>query len=270
MRRRKLLALGVANSLGGAGALCAQYRYIVQLGMVKTGTSSTYLYFKDLGYKSCDQISESLWGLMDEAQRRNEPILSHAVGKCENFGEIMKVMGTGPDAIVPQLSQLPALKAYMTPRKTLFVLNVRSPRSWLQSINAWNNLRRRLVAKEIEGKPAGVGHRDEDLLNWYRGTSDYVEWSFRHRHDFVKVNISNSSTFEALYRQCNDSNRHFPLVDARRAYVDKRVVPSARRGGASGRPHADGEIAAHSDASGRARQRVVGAPKKRRRPPIAG
>ena len=124
----------------------------------------------------------------------------------------------------------------MTPLKTLFVFNVRSERSWLRSVDKWSNLRHRLVTKDFEGKPAGIGRRAEDMLAWYRGTSDYIQWSFRHRRDFIVVNVSDPSSLEALFDKCKDSRRYFPMVDPHRHTVDTRAQsPNGRRGTSSRR-----------------------------------
>ena len=221
-----------------AGALCANFSYVVQLGMPKTGTSSTYFYFNQLGYTPCDDDGRfagktNLFELMSLALQQGKPVLSLAVQNCTNFGEIVSVYGNRN--IVPQLDHLPALKAYMTPLKTLFVLNVRSERSWLRSVDKWSNLRQRLVAKDLEGKPAGIGRRAEDLLAWYRGVSSYVQWSFRHRRDFIVVNVSDPMSLEALFDKCNDSRRYFPMVDPRRHTVDSRAQSSKGRGTSGGR-----------------------------------
>jgi len=232
------LALLLGRLVALAGALCANFSYIVQLGMPKTGTSSTYFYFNQLGYTPCDDNGRfggktNLFELMSLAQKQGKPILSLAIQNCTNFGEIMSVYGNRN--LVPQLNQLPALKDYMTPLKTLFVFNVRSERSWLRSVDKWSNLRHRLVTKDFEGKPAGIGRRAEDMLAWYRGTSDYIQWSFRHRRDFIVVNVSDPSSLEALFDKCKDSRRYFPMVDPHRHTVDTRTQSPKGRGTSSRR-----------------------------------
>ena len=52
--RRAALPVVLGQLVALVRALCRDYRYIVQLGMPKTGTSSTYFYFNQLGYKPCD------------------------------------------------------------------------------------------------------------------------------------------------------------------------------------------------------------------------
>ena len=258
--RVALLSLLIGRFAAFASALCANFSYIVQLGMPKTGTSSTYFYFNQLGYTPCDDDRRfsggtNLFELMSLALQQGKPVLSLAIHNCTNFGEIVSVYGNRN--LVPQLDQLPALKAHMTPLKTLFVLNVRSERSWLRSVDKWSNLRQRLVARELEGKPAGIGRRAEDMLAWYRGTIEYFRWSFRHRRDFIVVNISDLSSLESLYDKCNDSRRYFPMVDPRRHTVDTRAQSTKGRG-TSARGAAGGRGAVLGrNAAGRGAARVA-------------
>lgn len=119
------------------------------------------------------------------------------------------------------------------------MLNVRSSSSWLRSVSRWGDLRARYLRAALEGKPAGIGSTDAHLLDWYQGAIDYIQWSFGHRDDFVLLNISDSGSFARLFAMCNDSRRHFPFVDPRRAQLGdlassqhqrRRRVPKPLRG----------------------------------------
>ena len=201
------------------GRRCANFQYVLQLGIGKSGTSSTVAWLDRLGgYVNCEHALPKtfVWPLMRRARAEGLPVLHYVVQSCSLLGEIMAVTGD-ENAIAPQLSELPQLMAYMRPLRTLFVLNVREEHDWLRSVDCWPTpfapLRSRFTTSCFSGLPCGVGARDEDMLNWYRGANEYIMWSFRHATDFVVVNVSDPSSFAQLGAICNDS-RPMPHVNA--------------------------------------------------------
>ena len=107
----------------------------------------------------------------------------------------------------PQIDALQQLHQYY-PNAT-FLLNLRQPKHWLQSVKRWNNMRSRLVKCNISSLPTGVGSKDIDMINWYtehvQMISKFVQ---QHRsHRLVEVDIESATAGKFL-------NREFPFVPA--------------------------------------------------------
>jgi len=59
----------------------------------------------------------------------------------------------------------PILRQYPRAR---FILNVRDPAAWVQSVKNHNDMRARLTRADLPGLPPGTGHEDAELIDWLR------------------------------------------------------------------------------------------------------
>ena len=88
------------------GRRCANFQYVLQLGIGKSGTSSTVAWLDRLGgYVNCEHALPKtfVWPSMRRARAEGLPVLHYVVQSCSLLGEIMAVTGD-ENAFAPQLS----------------------------------------------------------------------------------------------------------------------------------------------------------------------
>uniref|UniRef100_A0A7S3BKU5 Sulfotransferase n=1 Tax=Haptolina ericina TaxID=156174 RepID=A0A7S3BKU5_9EUKA len=189
---------------------CRAYRHVVNLGIGKSGTSSVNQFFQALGYQPCP--SEYL--LLLRARCERKPLLEFATQRCTLHSEMNSIHAN--QSFLPTLTDLLEIDSWMTPLRTLFVLPVRTPASWLASVRAWTDLRQRFSQKPIPG--LRHGEDDAELLRWYIDTNEWLKFMFRRRSNFVVLNLSLGAVaaHTALQRACGASRDRYTLGRANR------------------------------------------------------
>jgi len=110
----------------------------------------------------------------------------------------------GEEAIFPQLTEVPLLKAQYPEAK--FILNIRPFENWINSINNFVNLRGILINSDIPYLPKGKGIKDSDLIMWYKTHIKRMKKLFEKAPktllvvNIEKVNINELNNFCELYR----------------------------------------------------------------------
>lgn len=106
--------------------------------------------------------------LMHRAVKEGLAPLAHLPGidavaemNCIFWQDKAQSIATG---LFPQMSMLEELVAHYP--HAHFILNVREPRKWVDSVNEHNDMRRRLERANLYGLPAGAGRHDEELIDW--------------------------------------------------------------------------------------------------------
>jgi hypothetical protein len=202
-RERMCAAPGVAKVrtepmqlYGRGGPRCGHYQHIFDLGIGKSGTTSVNHFFFALGYNLC----KSEYLLLMRAGCDQKALMEYAVQQCSLHTEMNSMYGEW--SFMPIWSDLLNFAKSMTPLRTLFVLPVRTPSSWLASVKAWSDLRLRFTYRKVPGLQNG-GSDDAELMRWYHDSNELFRFLFRDREDFIFLNMSSAGEAQAaLQRKC--------------------------------------------------------------------
>lgn len=181
---------------------CADYDNVVQIGLGKSGTTTVQLFFtQHLSYnQSCanlDQLRRSL------AASGGQLPMTETLAACPHFyiSELARVYFPR-DNDQYQLSHMGAIRRQLGDR-TLFVHCQRSTPNWLRSVRGWNSLQERFTQRDMDGLPPGRGRTPAELAEWYNGVNAYLQFAFRWRPNYVRVNVDvNGSLEETLLPLC--------------------------------------------------------------------
>ena len=66
-----------------------------------------------------------------------------------------------------------------------------------------------MARRDIEGLPPGHGSVAAELGEWYEAANAYYDFVFRWRTNYVKVDVDNPATLDALRRRCGVRNYSF-------------------------------------------------------------
>jgi hypothetical protein len=176
---------------------------ILVLGLMKAGTTSIFGYFRcgldanasRLSHYDCRPPDDfSYIGLAcGRRMRRNVQYYKYAafktIHKFDLYAELDAQENNG-GITLPQWSFLREMHDQFP--KATWILNLRDPTKWLQSIDRWKDLRKRLI--DYSGGddfPKGRGTRDEEMIDFYHKQAQRVrDFVADHpSHTLVEVNI---------------------------------------------------------------------------------
>ena len=64
----------------------------------------------------------------------------------------------------------------------------------------------RLAIRDLDGLPPGYGSNLRDLGRWYDESNAYFRFVFRHRPNYVAVDVDDPESLRALARRCGAPN----------------------------------------------------------------
>jgi len=172
---------------------------IIVMGLMKAGTTSIYGYFKcgldpkfsKISHYNCQDGG----GIMSCGKRMRTNL---KFGKVNIFDSIdMFDIYTEIDAqennggiTIPQWSFIQEIHDNF-PSAT-WILNLRNPESWLNSIDRWEDLRKRLIDNPfLPILPTGKGKDDKDMIQFYLHQAMRIRNFVKHHpsHTLVEVEI---------------------------------------------------------------------------------
>lgn len=172
------------------------------VGMPKSGTSSIAQFFRCGGYRVSHQTCGSqtcarcIWNNLQDGRA-----ILHGCDQYDVYTQLDED-GLGQDhfCFFPQLNLTRLHQAY--PSST-FILNVRNPIHWVDSVNDWNSLRTRLSRCHL-----GSYNLQEDgqLVAFYRAHNEYVR-AFAHAsgHRLLEVDIEGNGSALAVHTNIHPS-----------------------------------------------------------------
>lgn len=205
--------------------LCASYAEVFQLGFGKSGTTSIKKYFAD-AYDYNITCGDELTALIQAEVDARRPLLDAARTRCPHFyiSELLRVYWP-TESIALQLTDLHALR--VSAPRALFVHCARNTSKWVSSVVRWNNLQTRLAQRDLPGMPRGVGHRLEELAQWYEGANAQIAFQFAHRANYVRVDVDSLASLRALERFCGRHPQDYHWVPQN---VNTRVATTSLNG----------------------------------------
>jgi hypothetical protein len=182
-------------------ARCGTFENVVQVGLGKSGTTTVnYFFTKHLSYnQSCANLDQMRASLDESGGERP---MTRTLALCPHFyiSELAR-MYFPQDNDQFQLTHMSAIRRQLG-ASTLFVHCQRNTSRWVQSAQAWGNLRQRLTTRDMDGLPAGRGGTSTELGEWYEGVNAYLRFAFRWRSNYVRVNVDNVDSLQALFSVC--------------------------------------------------------------------
>jgi hypothetical protein len=172
-----------------------EYNKIFVVGFPKCGTTSIHYSILTQGIKSIHwakdpDLRTNLVGVSIRKAKENGLPLLNYLNNYRAFTQMESCIDQN-NCYWPQLQDIPLLeKQYPNSR---FIFNDRNPEKWIKSVTNWNisigNLRSRLVSLDIPGLPAGVGHKDSELLDWYDWHKSNMIKFFEGKSNFIIFNV---------------------------------------------------------------------------------
>ena len=192
---------------------CADYEHVVQIGLGKSGTTTVAAFFASLGYNTTCYDARQI----AEALDAGEPPMARTRRACAGSGggffvKELAAVYHERDNFQFQLTHLSPIRREMGPR-TLFVHCERNRTAWVRSAVAWGDLRQRLAVRDVEGLPPGRGRTEEELARWYAGTNAYLQFAFRWRPNYVRVNVDDRDSLAALAALCGADGYNFTALN---------------------------------------------------------
>ena len=173
---------------------------LMVLGMPKTGTSSLSA-FSCGGLHSMHQMyhGRPVAQCIQENVLKGAPAMSGCGARSFDAFTQLDADGTGGQiCYYPQAHDLEAIHKEF-PEAT-FILNTRPVEHWLDSVNAWGDLRTRLTHCNLPDCPSGTGVKDEEMIQWYthqlRRVRSFVET--HPSHLLVEVDIEDLAAGQVL------------------------------------------------------------------------
>jgi hypothetical protein len=179
---------------------------VMVIGFPKSGTSSMHEAFRRAGMSSAHwKVREGFCGQLIYRDHRDgkNPLQTLGRFRCIAQADVCRP-GREHDGeslyFWPQLDfeVLDAMRRFNPELR--FILNRRDVGSLIRSISGWGSLRRRLVAAEIPGLPAGAGADDAELRDWIE---DHYATCLEHFGDsanFLVLDIEAPDARERLSR----------------------------------------------------------------------
>ena len=193
---------------------CADYEHVVQIGLGKSGTTTVSAFFESLGYNTTCYVARQIADALDAGESPMARTRRACAGSSGGFfvRELAAVYHKR-DNFQFQLTHLSPIRREMGPH-TLFVHCERNQSAWLRSVMAWGNLRQRLAVRDVEGLPVGRGQSQDELALWYAGTNAYLQFAFRWRPNYVRVNVDEPGSLAALAARCGADGYNFTRRNA--------------------------------------------------------
>ena len=175
---------------------------IIVVGLPKAGTTSIYGYFKcgldpkkaKISHYNCnDRGHHKNTMSCGKRMRRNLTKLNKPafdnMDKFHIYTELDAQEYNG-GMTVPQWEFLDGIHNHF-PNAT-WILNLRNPHDWLNSVNRWQDLRQRFIDNPFQPNlPRGKGKNDDDMINFYLAQAERIRNFVRDHpsHTLVEVQI---------------------------------------------------------------------------------
>jgi len=129
------------------------------------------------------QPAASVGALIDWAKKDGIPLLSY-LNDYDAFTQ-MDISLNKTLNFWPQLTDVPTLNEQYPNSK--FIFNTRPIHKWINSVNNWGNLRKRLTRLDIPGLPSGKGDKDTHLEDWHNWHLENIKQFFTDKPDQLIV-----------------------------------------------------------------------------------
>mmetsp|Transcript_38714 Transcript_38714/g.41975 ORF Transcript_38714/g.41975 Transcript_38714/m.41975 type:complete len:231 (+) Transcript_38714:3-695(+) len=185
---------------------------IIVMGMMKAGTTSVFGYFKCgllkqdqkfLTHYDCNPniynrtMTRKSCGYQMMINLRNNKDAFATMDSFALYAELDGQVEAG--MYLPQWTNLHEIHQQF-PRAT-FILNMRDPKKWIQSIDKWKDLRQRFIDIDLgPAFPTGAGKTDSELETWYLLQAQQVRdlvTAFP-SHELVEIDIGAEETGQIL------------------------------------------------------------------------
>jgi len=215
---------------------CAGYEHVVQVGLGKSGTTTVSAFFASLGYNTTCYVARQI----AEALDAGEPPMARTRRACAGSGggffvQELAAVYHKHDNFQFQLTHMAPIRREMGPR-TLFVHCERNLSAWVRSAVAWGDLRQRLAARDVEGLPVGHGQSADELALWYAGVNAYLQFAFRWRPNYVRVNVDEPRSLAALAARCGAEGYHFKKRNSNPRSKNHALAAGVTSAAATSRP----------------------------------
>lgn len=194
---RECLVARIASTLTFDPSIYSLPKPVINLGFPKVGSTTMHEFFECAGFRSshhmCDskgfiKFNNNRCGVcFKNAIRRDRPMLK----TCGNYDAWTQIDSDG--LFYPQMEHLQRIHDE-SPSAT-FVLPFRDIRKWIKSLENWSirvgnmsapkSLKHLIAEEDLPGLPPGVGHTEQELVEWWC-------WHVENVREFVRIHPSHA------------------------------------------------------------------------------